>query len=84
MTNAPPYQRTFLLHYYREAYQDAGRVQEAIAIYEPLLADHERILGPTHPNTLATREALAGAYRAGGRDAEAAAVAEGRGEGDAR
>ena len=39
---------------------------EAIAIYEPLLADHERILGAEHPSTLTTRHNLAFAYQAAG------------------
>jgi hypothetical protein len=66
------------------AYQAAGRVAEAIAILQPLLAERERILGAEHPSTLTTRDSLAGAYSAAGRDAEAAAVEAGRGEGDAR
>jgi hypothetical protein len=49
-------------------------VEEAIAIFEPLLADFERILGPTHPHTLTTRRNLAYADRAAGRDADAAAL----------
>ena len=57
---------------------------EAIAIYEPLLADRERILGAEHPHTLGTRNNLASAYRAAGRMAEAAALLKGRGAGDAR
>ncbi|MGO9900781.1 MAG: hypothetical protein ACLP0J_14070 [Solirubrobacteraceae bacterium] len=43
-----------------------------------MLADFARVLGPAHPDTLATRRALAGAYRAAGRLEEAAAVEEGR------
>ena len=35
---------------------------EAIAIYEPLLADKERVLGAEHPSTLITRHNLARAY----------------------
>ncbi len=66
------------------AYRDAGRVAEAIAIYEPVLADRERILGRAHPDTLATRRALAGSYRASGSDTEAAAVEKGRDRGDVR
>ena len=49
---------------------------EAIATYEPLLADKERILGPAHPDTLATRNNLAVAYQAAGRVAEAIAIYE--------
>jgi hypothetical protein len=46
--------------------------------------DQERILGVEHPDTLATRQELAGAYRAAGREAEAAALLEVPGRGDAR
>ena len=48
------------------AYQAAGRTEDAIAILEPLLADLERVLGAEHPNTLRTRGNLADAYQAGG------------------
>jgi hypothetical protein len=41
------------------------------------------ILGAEHPDTLVARQALAGAYQAAGRDAEAAAVLEGLALGDA-
>jgi tetratricopeptide (TPR) repeat protein len=44
---------------------------QAIAVAEPLLADRERVLGPDHPDTLASRNDLALAYRAAGRVAEA-------------
>ena len=44
---------------------------QAIAVGEPLLADHERVLGPDHPDTLASRNDLAEAYRDAGRAAEA-------------
>ena len=40
---------------------------QAIAVGEPLLADRERVLGPDHPGTLASRNDLAAAYRAAGR-----------------
>ena len=39
---------------------------QAIAVGEQLAADHERILGPDHPDTLASRNNLADAYRDGG------------------
>ncbi|MGO9791661.1 MAG: tetratricopeptide repeat protein [Solirubrobacteraceae bacterium] len=51
-------------HELASAYRAAGRVAEAIAIYEALLADKERILGTEHPSTLTTRNNLASAYRA--------------------
>ena len=44
---------------------------QAIRVAEPLLADRERILGPDHPDTMASRNNLATAYRDAGRAAEA-------------
>jgi hypothetical protein len=52
-------------------YQAAGRTPEAIAIYEPLLAGRERILGPEHLSTLRTRKNLASAYQTAGRTPDA-------------
>jgi tetratricopeptide (TPR) repeat protein len=54
------------------AYRDAGRVGEAIPLFERTLADRERVLGETHPDTLTSRNNLAGAYQDAGRvdDAE--------------
>ena len=49
------------------AYQDAGRLDEAIALHEQNLTDRTHILGPHHPNTLTTRHNLANAYRDAGR-----------------
>jgi len=49
------------------AYRDAGRLDEAIALYEQTLEDSTRILGPHHPHTLTTRNNLANAYQAAGR-----------------
>ena len=49
---------------------------QAIAVGEPLLADLDRVLGPDHPDTLASRNNLAAAYRAAGRFAEAIALHE--------
>ena len=43
---------------------EAGRVAEATTAYAALLGDLQRILGPDHPDTLATRNGLA-ACRAG-------------------
>ena len=51
-------------------YQEAGRVDEAIALNEQTLADRKRVLGPDHPDTLKSRSNLASAYRAAGRAAE--------------
>ena len=49
------------------AYQDAGRLNEAIALYEQALTDSTRILGPNHLYTLAAQSNLANAYRDSGR-----------------
>jgi hypothetical protein len=43
------------------AYQAAGRLGEAIPLYERALADCERVLGPDHPYTRGARENLAAA-----------------------
>jgi tetratricopeptide (TPR) repeat protein len=53
------------------AYQAAGRLAEALPLYERTLADREQVLGETHPSTLTSRNNLAYAYRAAGRLAEA-------------
>ncbi len=53
------------------AYQEAGRINEAITLDELPLAARERILGPDHPDTLATRSNLAVDYQAAGRTDEA-------------
>ena len=53
------------------AYRDAGRLDEAIPLFERTLADRERVLGETHPDTLTSRNNLAYAYRAAGRLDEA-------------
>ena len=50
-----------------DAYRDAGRLDEAIALHEQNLIDLTHILGPHHPNTLTSRNNLAKAYRAAGR-----------------
>ena len=58
------------------AYQDAGRLDEAITLYEETLEDRVRILGSDHPDTLASRNNLAEAYRAAGRLDEAITLHE--------
>ena len=58
------------------AYRDAGRLDEAIALYEQILEDSIRVLGLDHPRTLTSRFDLAGAYRASGRLEEAIALYE--------
>jgi hypothetical protein len=46
------------------AYQEVGRLDEAIRLSERSLADYERVLGDTHPDTLNARNRLASAYQA--------------------
>jgi tetratricopeptide (TPR) repeat protein len=53
------------------AYQAAGRVAEAIPLFEQTLIGRERLLGPDHPDTLTSRNNLANAYQDAGRVAEA-------------
>ena len=53
------------------AYRDAGRLDEAIPLFERTLADRERVLGETHPDTLSSRNNLAIAYQDAGRLDEA-------------
>ena len=59
------------------AYESAGRLGEAIPLYEQVLADRVRVLGDDHPHALASRHNLAGAYRAVGRLGEAIPLCEG-------
>ena len=49
------------------AYQAAGRLDEAIPLYQQTLTGRSRTLGPHHPLTLTTQDNLASAYRAAGR-----------------
>ena len=49
---------------------------QAIVIGERLVAASERVLGPDHPDTLASRNNLAIAYRAAGRLDEAISLHE--------
>ena len=58
------------------AYQDAGRLDEAIPLFKRTLADAERVLGETHSNTLLYSNNLAAAYRDGGRLDEAIPMLE--------
>ena len=53
------------------AYYSAGRLGEAIPLYEAVLADSVRVLGDDHPDTLTSRNNLAGAYESAGRLGEA-------------
>jgi hypothetical protein len=49
---------------------------QAITVGEHLAADHDRVLGPDHPDTLASRNNLAEVYRAAGRTGEAITLHE--------
>ena len=53
------------------AYRSAGRLDQAIPLYEEVLADRVRLLGDDHPQTLTSRNNLAGAYKAAGRPDDA-------------
>ena len=53
------------------AYRSAGRLEQAIDLFERTLADRERVLGADHPDTLTSRNDLAGAYQSAGRLDEA-------------
>ena len=58
------------------AYCDAGRLDDAIPLFERNLSDFIRVLGPHHPDTLTSRNNLAGAYQAAGRLDEAITLHE--------
>ncbi|WP_366179812.1 tetratricopeptide repeat protein [Actinomyces timonensis] len=58
------------------AYESAGRLDEAIALFEQVLEDRLRVLGPDHPDTLTWRNNLAYAYESAGRLDEAIALLE--------
>ena len=49
------------------AYQDVGRLEEAITLHKQTLDARTHILGPNHPDTLDSRHNLAVAYRDAGR-----------------
>ena len=49
------------------AYQDVGRLDEAITLHKQTLDARTHILGPNHPDTLDSRHNLAVAYRDAGR-----------------
>jgi hypothetical protein len=59
------------------AYQSAGRLEEAIPLYERTLTDRERVLGPDHPTVAVALYRLATAQLALG-DASAAVGGFGR------
>jgi tetratricopeptide (TPR) repeat protein len=53
------------------AYESAGRLADAMTVFEAALADRERNLGTDHPDTLTARVNLAHSYQAAGRQDEA-------------
>ena len=53
------------------ASEAAGHLDEAIALYERILAEREQGLGAGHPDTLGTESNLAHAYRAAGQPEKA-------------
>ncbi len=58
------------------AYESAGRIGDAIAMFASGLGDRERSQGPEHPDTIAARGRLAHAYASAGLPAEAVALYE--------
>ena len=58
------------------AYESAGRLEEAITLYEKVLTFRIRVLGEDHPNTLISRNNLAHAYESAGRLTEAITLFE--------
>jgi tetratricopeptide (TPR) repeat protein len=52
-------------------YLGAGQFEKAVEAYRQVLAGRGQILGPEHPQTIATCSALAGTYRASGQFEEA-------------
>ncbi|MEU1965839.1 tetratricopeptide repeat protein [Micromonospora sediminicola] len=63
-TDVPPLSQ---LGWAAGALQAAGDLVRAVTLSEQLLADHERVLGAEHPDTLRSRNSLAIAYRVAGR-----------------
>ena len=54
-------------HNLASTYRDAGRLDQAIALFEQNLNDYTRILGPDHPDTFFSLNSLASAYCDAGR-----------------
>jgi tetratricopeptide (TPR) repeat protein len=50
-----------------DAYRSAGQVEKAVALFEAILADSERMFGLDHRDTLISRNNVAYAYREAGR-----------------
>ena len=58
------------------AYEAAGRLGDAMAVFESALADRELNLGADHPDTLTTRLNMAHSYQAAGHGDEAIGMYE--------
>ena len=58
------------------AYQAAGRLGDAIAMFAGVLGDRQRSHGPEHPDTIAARGRLAHAYASAGLPADAVPLYE--------
>ncbi len=58
------------------AYVSAGRLSDAIPLFEQILTNRIRILGNDHPDTMTSRDNLAGAYQDTGRLNEAVTLYE--------
>ena len=54
-----------------DAYLSAGRLEDAIPLFEKTLGDRQRVLGADHLDTLTSRNNLAYAYRSAGRQEDA-------------
>jgi tetratricopeptide (TPR) repeat protein len=59
-----------------DAYAVAGRLAEALPVFEATLADREAALGPQHPDTVTARLNTARSLRAADREPEAIALYE--------
>jgi tetratricopeptide (TPR) repeat protein len=59
-----------------DAYAIAGRIAEALPVFEATLADREAALGPQHPDTVTARLNTARSLRAAGREPEAITLFE--------
>lgn len=57
-------------------YRSPARMEESLLVLAHLLAQLERILGESHPDTLSTRSNLAAAYLTAGRPTEAIALSQ--------
>jgi tetratricopeptide (TPR) repeat protein len=58
------------------AYRAAGKLKQALPVYEEVLQRREGRDGPDHPETMAARGDLASAYHSSGRLAQAIGVYE--------